>query len=141
MLDTNVLLYAAMGSDSAPEKRKIARDIVATQAYSTSAQVLSEFYTNAIKVNKWDVPLSREDAAHWVAVLSAKPCLDIDSRVVMDGITLSMRYDISYWDAAILAAAKQLGVKTLYTEDLNHGQDYDGVIVINPFRDIDNKFQ
>jgi len=114
---------------------------VATQDYSTSAQVLSEFYTNAIKSKKWKIPLSKKEAANWVAVLSAKPCLDIDSRIVMDGIALSIRYDISYWDGAILAAAKQLGVATLYTEDLNHGQEYDGVTVINPFRDIDNKFQ
>ncbi len=141
MLDTNVLLYAALGADVAPEKRDVARDIVATQAYSTSAQVLAEFYVNATKLNKWEIPLSPVDAAKWVAVLSAKPCLDVDSRVVMEGIALSMRYNVSYWDGAILAAAKQLGVNTLYSEDLSHGQDYDGVTVINPFRDIDHKFQ
>jgi predicted nucleic acid-binding protein len=41
--------------------------------------------------------------------------------------------DISYWDAAIIAAARQMGCQTLYTEDLNPGQIYDGVTVINPF--------
>jgi predicted nucleic acid-binding protein len=40
---------------------------------------------------------------------------------------------ISYWDAAIVAAAKKLGCHTLYSEDLNDGQDYDGVTVVNPF--------
>ena len=43
------------------------------------------------------------------------------------------RYKISYWDAAILAAATELGCTTLYTEDLNHGQTYESVQVINPF--------
>ncbi|PAQ06083.1 hypothetical protein [Mesorhizobium temperatum] len=35
---------------------------------------------------------------------------------------------------AIIAAAERLGVKTLYTEDLNHGQTYGSVVAINPFR-------
>ncbi|WP_245475942.1 hypothetical protein [Mesorhizobium sp. M7A.F.Ca.US.006.01.1.1] len=35
---------------------------------------------------------------------------------------------------AIIAAAERLGVKTLYTEDLNHGQAYGSVVAINPFR-------
>jgi predicted nucleic acid-binding protein len=40
---------------------------------------------------------------------------------------------LSYWDAAILAAAKQMGCRAVYSEDLNAGQDYDGVTVVNPF--------
>jgi hypothetical protein len=42
-------------------------------------------------------------------------------------------FQLSYWDAAILAAAKQMGCRTVYSEDLNAGQNYDGVTVINPF--------
>ena len=49
------------------------------------------------------------------------------------GISLKDRYRIAYWDAAIVAAARILGAGTLYSEDLNHGQDYDGVRVVNPF--------
>lgn len=47
--------------------------------------------------------------------------------------TLQGGYQISYWDAAILAAAEELGCTKLYTEDLNHGQTYESVQVINPF--------
>jgi predicted nucleic acid-binding protein len=43
------------------------------------------------------------------------------------------RYQISYWDSAIIAAAAELGCETVYSEDLNHGQLYAGVRVINPF--------
>jgi predicted nucleic acid-binding protein len=43
------------------------------------------------------------------------------------------RWQISYWDAAIVAAARLLGCKLLLTEDLLHGQDFDGVAVENPF--------
>ncbi|MGH9483108.1 MAG: hypothetical protein ACRD1L_13550 [Terriglobales bacterium] len=44
-----------------------------------------------------------------------------------------MRYAVSYWDAAILAAAEALGAHTVYSEDLNHGQRYGQVRVLNPF--------
>jgi predicted nucleic acid-binding protein len=46
---------------------------------------------------------------------------------------LSARFQISHFDAQIVAAAKRMGCNTLYSEDLNHGQDYDGVRVQNPF--------
>jgi len=134
LLDTNVLLYAALGADSAPRKRDVARGIIATKNYATSAQVLAEFYTNATKRQKWDVPLSPETAANWVAVLSAKPCADVDSAVVMRGLELAMRYDLPYWDSAILSAAEALGVSTVYSEDLNDGQTYGSVQVVNPFK-------
>lgn len=40
---------------------------------------------------------------------------------------------LSYWDAAILEAARTSECERLLSEDLNHGQDYDGVRVVNPF--------
>jgi len=51
----------------------------------------------------------------------------------MEAVELRQRFQISYWDAAIIAAAKQMGCPTLYSEDLNAGQEYDGVTVVNPF--------
>ncbi len=52
-------------------------------------------------------------------------------------MALRERFQISYWDAAILAAARIAGCRTVYTEDLNAGQDYDGVRVMNPFAGTD----
>jgi predicted nucleic acid-binding protein len=43
------------------------------------------------------------------------------------------RYRISYWDAAIIEAARMLGCEEVLSEDLNHGQSFDGVVVVNPF--------
>ena len=48
-------------------------------------------------------------------------------------VGIQRRFQVSYWDAAIIAAAGQMGCTALYSEDLNHGQSYDGVTVINPF--------
>jgi predicted nucleic acid-binding protein len=44
------------------------------------------------------------------------------------------RFQISYWDAAIVEAARTLGCPHVLSEDLNDGQDYAGVQVVNPFR-------
>lgn len=129
--DTNVLIYAALGHRSVPIKYERAVSLIETEDYSTSAQVLAEFYVNATK--KSDVPLSPAKAAEWVATISRKPCQDVDSGVVMRGIEYAQRYMISYWDGAIIAAAERLGVSRLYTEDLNHDQLYGSVRAVNPF--------
>jgi len=49
-------------------------------------------------------------------------------------VETGLRYGLSYWDGATVAAAEALGAKTLYSEDLNHGQQYGTVRVCNPFR-------
>ena len=130
-LDTNILMYAAQGRAAEPRKYEIARRIVIEENYATSGQVLAEFYYNVIK--KGARPLTPEKAAEWVQTIAKKPCQPVDSQVVSAGIKMSQRYEISYWDGAILAAAERLGAKIMYTEDLNNGQLYGSVRVINPF--------
>ncbi|WP_298918959.1 PIN domain-containing protein [uncultured Algimonas sp.] len=134
LLDTNVLLYAALHAEDAPEKWERAREIVAEENYSTSGQVLAEFYTNATNPRKFDKPLSSAIAAKWIAALSMKPCAEVDSAVVMQGIQNAMQFKISYWDGAVIAATEALGAPVLYSEDLNHGQHYGAVRVIDPFK-------
>ena len=53
--------------------------------------------------------------------------------MVIAGIDHARRYQLSYWDGAIIAAAERLGARVLYSEDLNHGQTYGSVRVENPF--------
>ncbi|ESZ26258.1 PIN domain-containing protein [Mesorhizobium sp. L2C084A000] len=131
-LDTNILVYAAIGHKAERAKYERAVELIAKEDYSTSAQVLQEFYVNVTK--RAEVTLAPAKAAEWVAAISMKPCQDLDSAVVMQGIANAQRYQISYWDGAIIAAAERLGVKILYTEDLNHGQSYGSVVAMNPFR-------
>lgn len=129
-LDTNVLLYAALGAVDAPEKHERAVELLPTR-FGTSGQVLAEFYANATR--KGAVPLSPEEARDWVATLSRKAFQPVDAQVVRAGIDNAQRYRISYWDGAILAAAERLGARTLYTEDFNHDQLYGSVRAVNPF--------
>lgn len=130
--DTNILVYAAIGHKAERAKYQRAVELIATEDFATSAQVLQEFYVNVTK--RADTALTPSKAAEWVAVISRKPCQDLDSGIVMRGIENAQRHRISYWDGAIIAAAERLGVKTLFSEDLNHGQHYGSVVAVNPFR-------
>jgi len=73
-------------------------------------------------------------ALEWIEQFEAFPCLAIDADLVKIAIEISERFQISYWDGAIVAAAEALGAKKLYSEDLNHGQRYGSVWAYNPFR-------
>ena len=130
-LDTNVLVYAAAGKRDEPAKLKIAEQLVLTGKFGVSGQVLAEFYVNVLTKPK--IPLTVDEAEQWIDLLSAFPVAAVDESLVKQGITHSRRYQISYWDGAIVAAAKRLDAPILYTEDLNHGQVYGSVRVINPF--------
>jgi predicted nucleic acid-binding protein len=133
-LDTNILIYAAVGKEDDPEKYARAIELIAEAEFGISAQVLQEFYTNVVR--KPRKPLSPYDALAWIEQLEVFPCADITFGLVKIAAELSQRFRISYWDAAIVAAAEQLGADILYTEDLNHGQVYGTVRVENPFLSV-----
>ena len=119
-----------MGSVDHPAKNERAIELLTTR-FGTSGQVLAEFYVNAQR--KGSRPLSADEAREWVTRLSKKAFQPVDFNVIRTGIDLSRRYQISYWDGAIIAAAERLGAKVLYSEDLNHGQTYGSVHIENPF--------
>ncbi|HEX4081108.1 MAG TPA: PIN domain-containing protein [Rhizomicrobium sp.] len=131
-LDSNILIYAAAGRHDAPGKFVRATEILANGDYGISAQVLQEFYVNVTR--KPSVPLRPHTALLWVERLALQPCAAADATLVKNAIVVSERYKISYWDGAILAAAESLGAEVVYSEDLNHGQVYGSVRVMNPFR-------
>jgi predicted nucleic acid-binding protein len=130
-LDTNVLVYAAIGSGKDEPKRRRALELVESEDFGTSAQVLQEFFVTVVR--KASRRLSALEALEWIEQWTAFPCQAIDHQLVRIAMEQSERYAISYWDAAILAAAVALGAHTVYSEDLNDGQRYGGVRVVNPF--------
>ncbi len=132
-LDTNVLVYAVDGSPNSASKRSRARALIREQSFGTSAQVIQEFYWTVTR--KLRKPLAPSIAARWVDRLSSNELVPVDTVLVKSAIEGSIRWQISYWDAAIVAAAEALGASTLYTEDLNHGQLYGSVRAIDPFRE------
>lgn len=129
--DSNVLVYAAVGTGKDEHKRRRAVELIEAEDFGTSAQVLQEFFVTVVK--KAARPLTAVQALDWIEQWAVFPCQPIDRELVKISIALSERYAISYWDAAILAAAEALGAPVVYSEDLNEGQQYGGVRVINPF--------
>jgi predicted nucleic acid-binding protein len=133
-LDTNVLVYAAIGTGRDKRKRQRALALIDAEDFGTSAQVLQEFFVTVVR--KASRPLSAEQALQWLEQLTIFPCHPIDHKLVRIAIEQSERYKISYWDAAIFSAAQGLGSRTVYSEDLNDGQEYGGVRVVNPFHHL-----
>ena len=130
-LDTNVLVYAAAGTDRETAKRQRAIQLINDVDFGLSAQVLQEFYVTV--VHKIAAPLSAAEAIEWIEQLEAFPCQALDPSLIKIGAEISQRHRISYWDGAIIAAADALGARTLFSEDLNHDQQYGAVRVVNPF--------
>ncbi len=77
--------------------------------------------------------LSHEEALELVEALLEFPIHVVDLWEIRDALEVKEKYLISYWDAAIIVSARALGCTTLYTEDLNDGQTYEGVRAVNPF--------
>lgn len=131
VLDTNVLLYAISRAEDHLAKRPMARQWVARADWAISAQVLMELYNNLRKPRHG---LNAALAGGAVQSIAERyPVLPVDAALVVQALDLSARHQISHWDAAIVCAAARLGAHTVISEDLAHGQVYDGVRVLNPF--------
>ena len=133
-LDTNVLVYAVSSAEADAPKRARALDLVRQSDFGLSAQVLQEFYVTVTrKIRK---PLAPELAVALMDEYRVFPTVPTDYPLIVAAVEVSLRHGISYWDGAIVAAAEVLEAEVLYTEDLNHGQQYGQVRAVNPFLGI-----
>ena len=130
-LDTNVLVYAVSSAEHEADKSRRALELVQTSDFGLSAQVLQEFYVTVTR--KIKKPLAPELAVALMDQYRVFPVVATDYPLIVAAVELSLRYGVSYWDGAILAAAEALEAQVLYTEDLNHGQRYGAVRAVNPF--------
>ena len=131
-VDTNILIYAIGLQPAPPEKKAIAREILTYSDIALSVQVLQEFYVQATHPRRRDA-LSHDTAVRLIEKWQRFRIQDNTVAVLQSTLRLKERFQTSYWDAAILAAAQAARCQELLSEDLNHGQDYDGVMVVNPF--------
>ncbi len=130
-IDTNILVYAASNDPADLRKKELARKVLVERGLGLSAQVIQEFYHAATRKNRLGV--SHEAAMNVITRLDLFPILPITHELVKEAGNDSGKHMISYFDAAILVAARHLGCQVLYSEDLNAGQGYSGVTVVNPF--------
>jgi predicted nucleic acid-binding protein len=132
LLDSNILVYALSDAPSEREKRDIAAELLAERDFGTSYQVLME--TWVVATRKMAGGVSEKKVAAFLEEILAFPCVPGTADLYRQAFRLSRRHKIHPYDAAIVAAAHQLGARILYSEDLSDRHEFDGVNVINPFK-------
>lgn len=131
-VDTNILLYTISHDPDEHAKAELANEILAAGDVALSVQVLQEFHVQATRETRAD-RLTHEQAKGLVDSYRRFPVQETTVEVVLAAMSTKQQFGISYWDAAILEAARTQGCKIVLSEDLSDGQDYDGVRVENPF--------
>ena len=131
-VDTNILVYAE-DRDAGP-KRERAMDLLIDCWNSgdgvVSVQVLKEFYVTVTR--KLRNPLASQQAEGMVAEYLTWRVVESDSALLRNGIRLSQSASLSLWDALVVEAALRSGCDRLYSEDLNHGQRFGQLEIVNP---------
>lgn len=131
-VDTNVLLYAISTDPAEQDKRSRADEILRATDLALSVQVLAEFYVQATRETRPDA-LPHRQATRLIESFLRFPVASIGTDVLLAAMATRERFRLSYWDAAILEAARSLHCDVVLSEDLSDGQDYAGVRVENPF--------
>ena len=133
-LDTNVIISSF--DDRMPEKKNRSLSLIAEALQSgdgiISWQVIQEFLNVATR--KFEVPLKPEDARLYLQKVLHPLCQvfpDLD--IYQDALNLQEKTNYSFYDALILAGALREGCSMLYSEDLQDGQQVDGLKIVNPF--------
>ena len=138
-VDSNVFIYALDEADRKKQEaaRKWRAELWKSRRGRVSFQVLSEFYVNAVRKR----PSAREEVRAEVRDLLAWNPVVANAALLERGWKIQDRYQLSYWDALVVAAAKVASCGYLLTEDLQAGQEFEGIEVVNPFlRDPESVF-
>jgi predicted nucleic acid-binding protein len=132
-VDTNILVYAY--DISAGEKHErtkgLLKELWNTRTGCLSVQVLQEFFVTITR--KVTNPLGVKEVKILVGNLSFWKVYATNEMDVLGAIDLHQQFKLSFWNAMIVWRAQQLACRTLYSEDLNPGQQFDTVEIINPF--------
>ena len=133
-VDTNVLVYSRDSTEAG--KQRLALDWLThlwkERAGRVSFQVLQEFYVTV--TDKLDPGMDPATARRDVRSLLAWNPVPVDARMVEIAWTVQDRFSLSWWDALIVAAAQVADCGYLLSEDLQEGQEFGPLRVVNPFR-------
>jgi predicted nucleic acid-binding protein len=132
-IDTNVLLYSISRDPEEASKRDRAIALLDRDDGALSVQVLQEFYVQATRPTRPD-PLPHDVAAGLIATWTRFAVQDITLAILTAALEIKAARGLSYWDSAIVAAARALSCRELYTEDMSDRQVIGGVAIVNPFR-------
>jgi predicted nucleic acid-binding protein len=129
-VDTNILVYAH-DTDAGDKGKVAARKL--TELWdsgfpaSISVQVLQELYVNLLRKG-----VTQRAARETVSDYFVWQVIDNDRTLFAQAMEEQARWKLSFWDASILAAARRAAARVLWSEDFSPGQDYGGVVVVNP---------
>lgn len=132
-VDTNVLLYAVSREPDEEPKNRIALEILESPDLALSVQVLQEFYVQATHFSRTD-RLTHPQAVDLIESWLRYPVVELSIPLLQSALSARDRWKVSYWDAAIVEAARAAACSVLLSEDLQHGMDFAGVRVVDPFR-------
>jgi predicted nucleic acid-binding protein len=132
-LDTNILLYSISRDPAEAAKRDRAINLIEGGGNALSVQVLQEFYVQATRQTRSDA-IAHDLAAGLIRTWLRFKVQEISVSIMAGALDIKATYGLSYWDAAIVAAARALGCRELYSEDMSHGCELEGITIINPFR-------
>jgi predicted nucleic acid-binding protein len=132
-LDTNILLYAISPHPEEAAKRKAADALLNQDDGALSVQVLQEFYVQATRPTRAG-RLPHDLAVGLIRAWTRFRVQETTVPILEAALEIKATHGFSYWDSAIIAAARALGCHRLYSEDMSPGREIDGVTIINPFR-------
>jgi predicted nucleic acid-binding protein len=129
-LDTNIVVYS-FDSDS-PAKQRKTKEILAGSTWFVSWQVIQEF--SSVALHRFKVPLKPQDLSDYISIKLWPRCRILPSEVILTkAIAIQARYSFRYYDSLVVASAIAGSAKTLFSEDLQHGQSIDSLTIKNPF--------
>ena len=134
-VDTNVLIYLFDNDSPGKQARAQALFDKEKDRIVLSTQVLGEFYVNVAR--KLEQPLPQDAAARAVVDFSRFDVQSVTAELVLAAVRRSRSSLLSYWDSLIVETARNAGAEILFTEDLQHGQEIDGLRIVNPFVNAD----
>src|SRR6266540_1376788 len=122
---SSIPTFYCIRSAAMPRRRK--------SASAPSVQVLQEFYVQATRPSR-PARLSHDLATGLIRRWTRFPVQELNLSILNSALEITAKHRFSYWDSAIIAAARALGCRELYTEEMSHGRIVDGVEIMNPFR-------
>lgn len=130
-LDTNILVYSDDGA--ARLKQRKALDLIKSHLEQRSGvislQILQEYFVTATRKLKLDPGVARNKVEIFSKFIVAEPTVND----ILAAIDMHRLHGFSYWDSLVLRMAKQTGCRVLLSEDMQHGQEFDGLKIVNPF--------
>ena len=127
-----MLLYGASTARDEADKHATALSILDRDDVVLSAQVLQEFYVQATRPTKAD-PLAHDSAVSLIESWLRFRVIETTAPLVQQALATAARWQVSYWDAAIVEAARIGNCPVVLSEDLQPGMNFAGVTMQNPF--------